>query len=219
MLAFPIMTMAAAAPPATVGKVRSRDQDASDPVALRRWYEHGRCLVKKQGTLAEKMLATRPASLDAAAAFMQADKEPFCFDEGRAPAPLLHYNATRGAIVEALLLRDFSAVGKSRGAHVAPVVSMTTPPKHGLEPIAPRVEAMLALAECVVKADRAGSFAVFSTEVAGPAEDAAVRSLTPAIGQCLPPGFEFTLKAPVLRSFLAEAAYRVSVQQPAEVAQ
>jgi hypothetical protein len=145
---------------------------------------------------------------------MQADKEPFCFDEGSAPAPLLHYNATRGAIVEALLLRDFSAVGKPRGAHVAAVVSMNAPAKHGLEPIAPRVEAMLALAECIVKTDPARSFGVFSTEVAGPAEDAAVRSLTPAISQCLPPGFEFTLKAPVLRSFLAEAAYRVSVEQP-----
>jgi hypothetical protein len=212
---LPILAMAAA-PAAAVGTVRSRDQDATDPVALRRWYEHGRCLVKKQGPLAEQMLATRPASLDAIEAFMHADKEPFCFNEGSAPAPLLHYNATRGAIVEALLLRDFSAVGKPRGTHVAAIVSMNASPKHGLEPVAPRVEAMLALAECVVKADPVGSFAVFSTEVAGPAEDAAVRSLTPAVGQCLPPGFEFTLKAPVLRSFLAEAAYRVSVQQPAE---
>ncbi|MDB5692273.1 MAG: hypothetical protein JWO81_1336 [Alphaproteobacteria bacterium] len=85
-------------------------------------------------------------------------------------------------------------------------------------PSVSHAEAMLALAECVVKAEPAESFAVFSTEVAGPQEKAAVRSLAPAIERCLPPGFEFTLKAPVLRSFLAEAAYRVSVQQPAEAA-
>jgi hypothetical protein len=77
---------------------------------------------------------------------------------------------------------------------------------------------MLALAECIVKTDPAQSFAVFSTEVDSAQEAASVRALTPAIGQCLPPDFQFSLKAPVLRSFLAEAAYRVSVQQPVEAA-
>jgi hypothetical protein len=190
--------------------------DESDPAALRRWYEHGRCLVKRQGPLAEKMLASRPASLDATVAFLRADTDAQCFNEGSAPAPKLHYNATRGAVVEALLLRDFLAVGQKRGSHVAAVASMSGPPQPGGSTGAAHAEAMLAFAECVVKAEPTASFAIFSTEVSSPAEEGAARSLAPAMGQCLPPGFQFTLKTPVLRSYLAEAAYRVSVQRPHE---
>jgi hypothetical protein len=153
-------------------------------------------------------------------AFVKADIEAACFNrDPPTPPPRLHTNATRGAIMEALLLRDFSAVGVRRGTHIAAIAPAGEPSKPGAPPrLTAHAEAMLALAECIVKIEPKESFAVFSTAVAGPQEDAAVRALTPAIGQCLPPDFQLTLKAPVLRSFLSEAAYRVSVEQPAEAA-
>lgn len=216
MLALPMLAMVAAASP-----LLPPPSQVVDPKSLGPWYQRGVCLVKKQGPLAEKILATRPMSGDEMLAFIKADMQSHCFDANIPnPPPKLTSNATRGAIVEALLLRDFSAVGVARTGHVAAVARPDQPPEHG--PATPaagsaaaRAEALLQLAECVVKVDPADSFAVFSKPVGSPEENGAVHALTPAFAQCLPPDLQLTEKAPVLRSYLAEAAYRVSAMQGA----
>jgi hypothetical protein len=204
----------AAAPPPAPAPPPAADRDESDPVMLRRWYEHGQCLVKREGRLAEKILAAAPDSLLYLRAFVEADTRAHCFDDASTAAPKLHRNAARGAIVEALLLRDFSAVGVLRARRAAPVFDLAAGPG----PVASglpdrRARGFLKLAECTVELEPVKSFAVFSTPVAGPEESAAVAALVPALGQCLPPGLELAMRPPMLRSYLAEAAYRVSVRR------
>ncbi|MBV8686649.1 MAG: hypothetical protein JOZ90_12145 [Alphaproteobacteria bacterium] len=210
--ALGLILLAAAAPPTPPAPPRPAADD-SDPLALRRWYEHGRCLVKREGALAEKLLLAPADSRDYLRAFIAADKKAVCFDDQSALAPKLHSNATRGAIIEALLLRDFSAVGAPRGRHVARTFPDGPPPPAGQFGADPRWRAFLKLAECVVRAEPGSSFALFSTPVASPEETAAVRALVPAIGDCLPPGLEVPMRPSVLRSYLAEAAYRVSAER------
>jgi hypothetical protein len=207
---------AIAAPLAVAPSASAPDRSVIDRAALRAWYEDAKCLVKRQGPLAERILATKPESFDSLSAFMTADTPAQCFTQ-QSKGPLrIPSNATRGAIAEALLARDFSAMGVRRGNRVATVFASEGPPENGpRKPAEAHAKAMLALAECVAQTDPALSFAVFGTEVGSDEENRAVRALVPAISQCLPPGFEFPTQAPVLRSYLAEAAYRVSVRQVA----
>jgi hypothetical protein len=190
-------------------------RDASNPAALRRWYEHGKCLVERQGPLAERILATAPDSRDFLLAFLAAEAKAQCFAGESTTAPKLHRNATRGAIVEALLLRDFSAVGVLRASRAAPVFDLAAPVASAWPGADPRARSFLKLAECIVRLEPAKSFALFSTPVSGPPEAAAVGALAPAIADCLPPDLELILHPPMLRSYLAEAAYRVSAAETA----
>ena len=199
----------AAAPPAGEAPAAA-DRDQSDPVGLRKWYEHGACLVKRNGEAAEKILATVPDTLEYFSAFLKADGSARCFEGGPKGPWKLHSNAARGAIAEALLLRNFSAVGVSRGKRPAVIFDAAAPDTAPRG--AARARAFLRLAECVVRLEPVNSFALFSTPVASPEERAAFRLLVPALGDCLPPGLELQMRPPVVRSYLSEAAYRVSVE-------
>jgi hypothetical protein len=204
-------TPAAAPPASATGAV---DRDESDPAGLRKWYAYGTCLVKSQSAAAEKMLASAPDSVESLIAYLKADGPAGCFKGEPKRAFKLHSNATRGAIVEALLHRDFSALGVLRGKRAAKVfdaaaVAAPLEAKGGQG----RSMAFLALSECVVGLEPVKSFAMLATPVAGPEERAAFVALVPAIGDCLPPGLQLPMRAPTMRSYLAEAAYRVSVAQ------
>ena len=182
----------------------------SDPALLRSWYASGQCLVARNGVQAEAILDTRPQSLDFLGAFLTADTRTRCFDQRR--AAVMHENATRGAVAEALLLRDFSAVGTPRGKHVAKVFMPLR------SPVAPaagekRAIAFLEITECVAEKEPALSFQLFSTEIGSREETAAVRALVPALGACLSKGLQVPMNASYVRSFLAEAVYRVSVRR------
>jgi hypothetical protein len=187
--------------------------DDSDPVDLARWYVHGKCLVAAAPAEAEQMLAVRPGSRTMFMAFLRADGRAKCFNEAPGPKAKLHHNAARGAIVEALLLRDFSAVGVARSWHHAVTFRDTLEKPAPAEAGDGRGHAYLALTECAVRIDPERSFAVFATPPGGSAETEAMRLLIPALSQCITPGEAVPLRPPVLRSYLAEAAYRVSVDK------
>lgn len=185
---------------------------AGEPAMLRSWYASARCLVRADGKGAERLLSVRPQSMEFFTAFLKADTGPRCFDQRSQAKQPLHENATRGAIAEALLLRDFSALGVARGRHFATVFEPLAPSPKPMNGEA-RAIAFLEVAECTVEAQPEQSFQLFATEVASPAEAAVVRALVPALGTCLPQGFQVPMSAPYIRSFLAEAAYRVSVRR------
>lgn len=207
-----IAAVAAVAAPAKADAPPAVDRDGSDPEQLRKWYEHGECLVKRNGAAAEKMLAWPPESREYLTAFLKAEGPANCF-AGAKPPSKLHSNATRGAIAEALLRRDLSAVGSARDGRLAAIFPD--------EPAAParamgdgaRARAFLRLSECVVRLEPVKSFALFSTQVASAEELNAFRALIPAIADCLPPGLDVPMRPPMVRSYLAEAVYRVSVQR------
>jgi hypothetical protein len=188
------------------------DRDGSDTAELRKWYEHGECLVKRNGAAAEKILAWPPESREYLAAFLKAEGPADCFTGGKAPSKL-HGNATRGAVAEALLRRDLSAIGSPRRGRLAAIFPDEPTALGRAIGDGTRARAFLRLGECVVRLEPVRSFALFSTPVASVEERRAFEALVPAMADCLPPGLEVQMRPPMVRSYLAEAAYRVSVQQ------
>lgn len=206
----PLLALLLAATPPAAAPARSDD---SDPGDLQRWYAHGRCLVAAVPREADRFLAVRPGSMAMLTAFTQSDGKARCFDEAAGVKPRLHHNATRGAVVEALLLRDFSAVGVARTQHHAAVFGEGAQEVAEREAGEPRGMAYLALAQCAVRLAPDRVFSLFSTLPGTAAERDAIRPLVPALSDCIRPGDQVPLLAPVLRSYLAEAAYRVSVER------
>ncbi|MEA3003591.1 MAG: hypothetical protein QOH81_2379 [Sphingomonadales bacterium] len=182
-----------------------------------------RCLVAK-GPRIEQILTTDMGSPQEMMLFMEVEPPTRCFRNAPVDMPKVHPGATRGAIIEALLLRDFSAIGRRRGAHVAttvvrPAVDLPRTQKWARAHAAARSyeSALLAVGECTVRSDPTSSFALFGTDIGSPEEKAAIQMLTPALSQCLPQGFEFNMRIPAMRSVLAEAAYRVSASSTQQV--
>lgn len=178
---------------------------------LRDRYARADCLVKRNGEEIEKILATRPQSVEQAMVWATAETPVRCYDGGPAKAPKIHDNVVRGALAEALLKRDFSAIGVRRGTRMVAIFQPLDVPANPMNGEA-RALAYLTVGECVAGAEPGLSFAVFGTKVAGPEEMQAVKALVPAISACLPDGLQLPIDPPVFRSFLAEAAYRVSVK-------
>ena len=182
--------------------------------AIRQWYAVGRCIVKRDRPDALKMLATRPSSIQAMDAFFKA--ESHCIEQlGKDANVARGTDIARGVVVEALLLHDFSAIGR-------PVVAKLAKP---FEPLLvsdktaageAHIIAQLQVAECAVEAEPEKTFAVFRTEPASDAEIAAITAIAPAIGTCVPTGVSLSMRPVAFRTFLAEAAYRVSVRRAGE---
>ena len=66
---------------------------------------------------------------------------------------------------------------------------------------------------CVVRADPAAVWSIFTSEPASPREARAIEAITPTLTGCVPAGRQATFNRPALRATLALAAYRL-VQPP-----
>jgi hypothetical protein len=69
-------------------------------------------------------------------------------------------------------------------------------------------EMMVAIADCVVRRDWAGSTALLKTDVASKEHDRAVAALVPTLGQCFPAGRQIKFDKLDVRGAIAEAIYR-----------
>jgi hypothetical protein len=67
------------------------------------------------------------------------------------------------------------------------------------------------IGECAAKANPAGVTALLAAGVRTPEEKAAFDAVMPAVGGCIPEGLDFRIGRLLLRSYLAEGAYRNAV--------
>ena len=118
---------------------------------------------------------------------MKAEGPAECFKGGKGPSKL-HSNATRGAVAEALLRRDFRPSGSARGRRLAPIFRDEAGARAGTTGSGGRARTFLRLSECVVRLEPVKSFALFSTGVASAAERTAFEALLTAVADCLPAG-------------------------------
>jgi hypothetical protein len=209
----------ASSPAASGVPVASKEPapDVSDGVTLRHWYEEGVCLTKAKPQESREILGTAIESEDFLDAFVQTAKDTSCFDDESKEPAKLHANATRGAIAEAVLLQDFAAIGVPRRTPFTKIFDESAAPKLvDRWPGQVRARAFLRMGECVVASQPNESFAIFATKVASDDETAAVAKLVPSIQTCMPAGFTMQIVPSMFRSYLAEAAYRVSVEQLAK---
>ncbi len=197
---------------ALVGASSAPSKEPSELEILVNRYAAGRCLVEKNGAIAEKILAALPESADELIIFATAGTDNKCFDVPRRSKWKIGENVTRGAIVEALLLRDFREIGVKRQKSVVPIFKWGSPQASN-RPAQVRMLAFIEVAECAVLAAPEKSFQIFRTSYGSSAEKAAVMALVPEIGSCVPQDVQLPLTVSFLRTILAEGTYRVSAQQ------
>ncbi|HEX8654191.1 MAG TPA: hypothetical protein VF693_03080 [Allosphingosinicella sp.] len=124
--------------------------------------------------------------------------------------------ALRGMIAELLLERDFDvATGRRLDSPVRRFDMPTVAAAQRLPADAQAALTMLVIAECAVRANRAGAAQLFTTDPVTPQERAAFTALVPAIGGCIPQGANLSIQPRQMRGYLAEGAYRVLAAAPA----
>ncbi len=117
----------------------------------------------------------------------------------------------REALYPALYRRDFGRTGPPGG--IAALVPLSLAPEFANDPIGlpEDYRPKRALGDCV---SRQAPQAVHGMLLAKPysaAEDAAAKSLEPALGACLPTGQTFEFSRSSLRALLGEAMYKLAV--------
>lgn len=123
--------------------------------------------------------------------------------------------ALRGMIAELLLERDFDVASGRRLDSTARRFDMpTVAAAQRLPADAQASLTMLVIAECAVRADRAGAARLFATNPVSPEERAAFTALVPAISGCIPQGANLSIQPRQMRGYLAEGAYRVLAAAP-----
>jgi hypothetical protein len=115
----------------------------------------------------------------------------------------------RGPLFEALYKQDFENFALRRGRTPLPLPDLDAMEKTpDLSDHSKRSLAVDDFAACVVAANPAESLALLETAPASSDEEKHVDALTPALGPCFAKGIQFSINHPMLRGFVAEAAYR-----------
>lgn len=104
----------------------------------------------------------------------------------------------RYALAEAWLLRKFGDAGFGDVSAIPPLT---------LSPASGQNVGLNALAECVIRQDTAGSWALLTTEAASPEEQAMFQRLTPAMQACVHQGSTLKMQAFFVRGAIAETYY------------
>lgn len=163
-------------------------------------YEAGRCIVQRDRGTAQTLMQTLPLDDSPAEPANLRGPARGCLD-GAAGATAF---ALRGAIAEALYIRDF------RGRELRPVraeqlVSFELPVQ-GSPPGSRTVE-LYRWADCVVRNDSEATRRLLTSELGSSEEQAAIEALANFMAACLPAGSELDVYENELRPVFAQSAY------------
>jgi hypothetical protein len=182
--------------------------------AVRLMYGFATCSVRRHRHEAEQFIRLEPESPESRAMggrmIGSGCLETRDMGDGEGEVSLsFSWRLFRGAVFEALYLRDFRGEGPSAFDGV-PALDM---PKSRSE-LPARTRAWnivrLGFGECVVRSAPAQARALVLSEIAGAGEAAAFDSLLPHLADCTAPGAQSRYSRPALRGIVAEALYRLS---------
>lgn len=121
----------------------------------------------------------------------------------------------RGAVAELMFKQDFNVDGSIRNAKVGRVFEMPSEAQiQAVTARSPRFRTELQMVmtmECAARATPAAAHAVLATQVRSAAERTALKTMLPTIETCVAQGQQAAFDQSVLRAYLAEATYRISV--------
>jgi len=163
---------------------------------IRILHRYSHCAARSDTIQVRRLLAMDYRSADYEVALRRlARRNAACLHPGRLRfSPMLF----AGAMAESLV--NWRLDGDALASWTAPVANQPA--------LAARDETEL-MALCTVRAAPGEVAAMLATRPASDREAAAIRALTPVIGNCLASGVRATLNRPAIRSVLALAAYRL----------
>jgi hypothetical protein len=163
-------------------------------------YEAGRCIVERDRGTAQALMQSLP--LDESPAELGSLRGPArqCV-EGAEGATAF---ALRGAIAQALYLRDF------RGRELRPIragqlVSFDIPVQ--ASPRGSRTVELYRWADCVVRNDSEGTRRLLMSALGSSEEEAAIAGLADFMSSCLPTGTDLNVYVNEVRPVFAQSAY------------
>lgn len=164
-------------------------------------YEAGRCMVDRDRRAAVGLIRALP--LDGSVADLSALRgsgASACAGAAEGASALL----VRGAVAQALFLRDFRAFGREpRAASI--LVNLDLPVESS--PGGARSVELYRWADCVVRNDSAGTQRLLTSVVGSADEAAAVAGLQAYMSACMRAGSELQVRASEVRSVFAQSAY------------
>jgi hypothetical protein len=164
-------------------------------------YEAGRCLVASDRRAAVALIRTLP--LDGPVAdlsTLRGSAARGCAEPAQgAPAMLV-----RGAIAQALFLRDFRAFGREPRTENG-LVDLNLPIESS--PGGTRSVELYRWADCVVRNDSAGTQRLLVSAIGSGEEDTAIAGLQAYMSACMRGGSQLQVRASEVRSVFAQSAY------------
>lgn len=159
-------------------------------------YDAGRCMVQRNRRAAVTLILAlpsdnRPADLSSLGGA--------CAGAEGATAMVV-----RGAIAQALFLRDFRVFGREARPEVS-LVNLNLPIESSLS--GSRSTELYRWGDCVVRNDGAGIQQLLVSAVGSADERAAIAGLQTYMSACMRSGSQFGVRASELRSVLAQSAY------------
>ena len=121
----------------------------------------------------------------------------------------------RGAAFESLYRSKFGdALEIEDFSQLAPLeYPVATPETQNVDGDAASYSLMMAVGDCLVRADASASHDLVISEIASTGETDAIESLMPMLPVCIPAGRPLELSRSMLRGAIAEPLHRLSVQQ------
>lgn len=176
--------------------------------AREQMQKFARCLLVRSPKRTEAYLALPPGSAEAD---NEARSLSISFNDCLRSGTM-KFNPTllRGAMYEALYIRDFPMEGPTRFASATPGAPAVQP---GTGPASPEVAALMQVGECIARAERPGSRALVLSKPGTADEDVAIKTVVPALSSCLPAGQTVRFSPSVLRGSIAEMLYRLSLAE------
>lgn len=164
-------------------------------------YEAGQCMVRRDRRAAAALIRALP--LDGGAADLSALRRSGARDCAAA-AEGASTMLLRGAIAQALFLRDFRYFGREPQMSVE-IVDLNLPIESS--PSGPRTVELFRWADCVVRNDSDATQRLLRSAVGSADEAAALAALQTYMSACMRAGTRLTVRSSEVRSLFAQSAY------------
>ncbi len=164
-------------------------------------YEAGRCMVQRDRRAAASLILALP--LDGGVADLSSLRSGgarVCVAAAEGASTML----VRGAIAQALFIRDFRRFGREPNMRTA-FVNLNLPIE--ASPSGPRTVELYRWADCVVRNDSAGIERLLLSPVGAAGEAGAIAALQTYMSACMRAGTRLTVRASEVRSLFAQSAY------------
>lgn len=173
------------------------------PTSVAGVYEAGRCMVERDRRAAAALIQALP--LDGGVADLSAltrSGARGCVAGAQGASVMV----VRGAIAQALFLRDFRTFGREPRTEIA-LVDLNLPVESSLS--GTRGVELYRWADCVVRNDAAGTQRLLLSIVGSPEEASSIAGLQTYMSACMRAGSQLQVRASEVRSVFAQSAYHV----------
>lgn len=164
-------------------------------------YEAGRCIVDRDRSGANRLMATLPLD-ESTADLSRLNARATACAARLADAPAMQ---VRGALAQAMFMRDFGSIRREPDPRRG-FINLNLPVQAS-GTASDRTTQLYRWGDCVARNDSAGTERLLRTEAASTEESAAIEGLRNYMAACMPTGVQLEVRLWELRSVIAQTAY------------